>query len=203
VGCSPLQRKMFFMGFANRVRHRIYTGYCERKFGVSTGGRTTEYSALEYEYLLWALPAIPFPAEDVVFVDYGAGKGRALAAAAARQFRKVIGVEISGELVEIARGNLARLKRRRAGGVEIHHADAAEFAVPDEANVFFFFNPFGGETLARVVERIEQSSLAHPRELFVIYFNHGRFDECIATRPWLRKVHETSFCGFYRLASAR
>ncbi|HSR08148.1 MAG TPA: hypothetical protein VLM42_13430, partial [Bryobacteraceae bacterium] len=48
------------------------------------------YSALEYEYLLWALPAIPFPAEEVVFVDYGAGKGRALAAAAAYPFRKVI-----------------------------------------------------------------------------------------------------------------
>jgi SAM-dependent methyltransferase len=205
---------MFSMGFANRVRHRLYTGYCERKFGVSTRGLiqapelgvanadAVGYSALEYEYLLWALPAIPFPAEEVVFVDYGAGKGRALAAAATHPFRKVIGVEISEELVEIARGNLARLKRRRAGYVEIHHADAAMFAVPDDANVFFFFNPFGGATLARVVERIEQSWMAHPRDLFFIYFNHGRFDECIEGRPWLRKVHETSFCGFYRLASA-
>jgi len=161
------------------------------------------YSALEYEYLLWALPAIPFPAEEVVFVDYGAGKGRALAAAAARPFRKVVGVEISVELVEIARHNLGRMKRRRAGQVEIHHADAAAFRVPDDANVFFFFNPFGGATLERVVERILESWAAHPRDLFVIYFNHGRFDECIATQPWLRKVHETSFCGFYRLANAR
>jgi SAM-dependent methyltransferase len=202
---------MFSMGFANRVRHRIYTGYCERKFGVSPrgliqapveNGDSVGYSALEYEYLLWALPAIPFPAEDVVFVDYGAGKGRALAAAAARPFRKVIGVEISGELVEIARGNLARMKRRRVGHVEIHHGDAALFPVPDDANVFFFFNPFGGATLARVVERIRESLTAHPREVFFIYFNHGRFDECIEGRPWLRKIHETSFCGFYRLASA-
>ena len=203
------------MGFARRVRHRIYTGYCERKFGVSTRGLiqarelgvenadAVGYSALEYEYLLWALPGIPFPAEDVVFVDYGAGKGRALAAAAAYPFRKVIGVEISGELVEIARRNLARLKRRRAGCVEIHHADAAAFAVPDDANVFFFFNPFGGATLARVVERIRESWTEHPREVFFIYFNHGRFDECIATQPWLRKIHETAFCGFYGLASAR
>jgi SAM-dependent methyltransferase len=206
---------MFSMGFANQVRHRIYTGYCERKFGVSTRGLiqapelgvanadAVGYSALEYEYLLWALPAIPFPAEEVVFLDYGAGKGRALAAAAARPFRKVIGVEISGELVEIARHNLARLKRRRSGQVEIHHADAAAFAVPDDANVFFFFNPFSGATLARVVERIRGSWTAHPREVFFIYFNHGAFDECVATQPWLRKIHETSFCGFYRLANAR
>jgi SAM-dependent methyltransferase len=203
---------MFSMGFANRVRHRIYTGYCERKFGVSTRGLiqapvensdSAGYSALEYEYLLWALPAIPFPADEVVFVDYGAGKGRALAAAAARPFRKVIGVEISGELVEIARHNLGRMKGRRAGDVEIHHADAAAFPVPDDVNVFFFFNPFGGATLGRVVERIRESWTAHPRELFFIYFNHGRFDEYVATQPWLRKIHETSFCGFYRLASAR
>jgi SAM-dependent methyltransferase len=203
------------MGFARQVRHRIYTGYCERKFGVSTRGLiqppelgvgnadAVGYCALEYEYLLWALPAIPFPADGVVFVDYGAGKGRALAAAAARPFRKVIGVEISGELVEIARGNLARLKRRRAGHVEIHHADAAAFPVPADANVFFFFNPFGGVTLARVVECIRQSWAAHPRDLFFIYFNHGEFDKCIERQPWLRKVQETSFCGFYRLASAR
>ncbi len=182
---------------------------------MSTGGRiqapdlrvgnadAVGYSALEYEYLLWALPAIPFRPEEVVFVDYGAGKGRALAAAAAHPFRKVIGVEISGELVESARSNLARMKQRRAEQVEIHHADAAAFAVPDDANVFFFFNPFGGATLASVVERIQQSWTAHPRELFFIYFNHGAFDECVATRPWLRKVYETSFCGFYRLASAR
>jgi hypothetical protein len=181
-------------------RHRLYTWYCERKFGVSTGGLiqapelgagntdAVGYSALEYEYLLWALPAIPFSADEVVFVDYGAGKGRVLAA---------------GELVEAARRNLGRMKRRRAGQVEIHRADAAGFAVPDDANVFFFFNPFGGATLARVVERIRESWTAHPREVFFIYFNHGRFDECVATQPWLRKIHETSFCGFYRLASAR
>lgn len=200
--------------FARQFRHRIYTWYCDAKFGVSTGGLieaedlgvanrdSVGYCALEYEYLLWALPAIPFRSEEVVFVDYGAGKGRALAAAAAQPFRRVVGVEISGALVDIAQRNLARLKRRRAGRVEIHHADAAAFPVPDDANVFFFFNPFGGATLARVVERIQQSWTSHPRDLFFIYFNHGRFDECIESQPWLRKVHETSFCGFYRLASA-
>ena len=196
------------------ARHHLYTWYCERKFGVSTGGLIQSrdlgvenrdaigYSALEYEYLLWALPAIPFTPDKVVFVDYGAGKGRALAAAAMHPFRKVIGVEISGALVEIARRNLARVKRRCAGRVEIHHSDAAAFPVPDDANVFFFFNPFAGATLAKVVERIHESWIAQPRDLFVIYFNHGAFDECIEGQPWLQKVHETSFCGFYRLASA-
>lgn len=196
--------------FAREIHHRIYTWYCERKFGVSTGGLIEPpelgvenpdaigYSALEYEYLLWALPAIPFPPRQVVFVDYGAGKGRALAAAATRPFNKVIGVEISESLVAIARRNLARMKHRRAAHVEIHLVDAALFPVPADANVLFFFNPFGGATLAEVVHRIHESWCSHPRDLFVIFFNHGAFDQCIHSHQWLRKVHETSFCGFYR-----
>ena len=61
---------------------------------------------------------------------------------------------------------------------------------------------FAGATLAKVVERIHQSWTAHPRDMFFIYFNHSAFDRCIEGQPWLQKVHETSFCGFYRLASA-
>ena len=214
-GAHPYSVRCFLWGLPIESGIGFIRGYCERKFGVSTGGLieaedlgvenrdSVGYSALEYEYLLWALPAIPFPSEEVVFVDYGAGKGRALAAAAAQPFRRVVGVEISAALVEIAQRNLARLKRRRAGHVEIHHADAAAFAVPDDANVFFFFNPFGGATLARVVERIRESWTAHPREL-VLHLLQPRPIRRMHRRaqPWLRKVHETSFCGFYRLASA-
>ena len=156
------------------------------------------YSALEYEHILWALPAIPFPPAEVVFLDYGAGKGRALAAAATHPFRKVIGVEISETLVRIARRNLARMKHRRAAHVEVHLSDAAMFPVPADANVFFFFNPFAGETLREVVQRIHQSWCSHPRDLFVIFFEHGEFDQRLQGHPWLRKVHETSFCGLYR-----
>jgi len=195
---------------ARQVRHCIYTWYHEHKFGVSTRGLiqplglgvenpdATGYSALEYEYLLWALPAIPFPSEDVVFLDYGAGKGRALAAAATYPFRKVIGVEISEDLAAIARRNIASMRHRRATQVEVLLADAALFPVPADANVFFFFNPFTGETLDLVVQRMRQSWESHPRDLFVIFFNHGTFDRCIQRHSWLRKVHETSLCGFYR-----
>jgi predicted RNA methylase len=131
-------------------------------------------------------------------VDYGAGKGRVLAAAATHPFRKVIGVEISESLACIARQNLGSMNHRRADHVEVHCFDAASFAVPDDANVFFFFNPFIGATLSEVIHRIHESWRSHPRDLFVIFFNHRDFDQRAQGHNWLRKVHESALCGLYR-----
>jgi SAM-dependent methyltransferase len=193
-----------------RWRHRFYTWYCERKFGVSTMGfiqprdlgienpDSMAHSPLGYEFIFWALQAIPFAPADVVFLDYGSGKGRVLAAAAAHPFRRVIGVELSPLLVEIARQNLAQMKRRRAAAVEVHCGDAAKFELPADVNVIFLFNPFAGGTLTEVVDRMERSFSSHPRDLFVISFNHDEFDLRVRGRAWLKKVHETSLSGLYR-----
>ena len=70
--------------------------------------------------------------------------------------------------------------------------------MPDDGNVFFFFNPFIGATLSEVIHRIHRSWCSHPRDLFVIFFNHREFDQCVQSHYWLRKVHETAFCGLYR-----
>jgi predicted RNA methylase len=200
---------------AREIHHRFYTGYCEWRFGVSTlgliessdlGAKNPDamgYSALEYPHILWALQAIPFPPADVVFVDYGAGKGRVLAAAATRPFRKVIGVEISETLASMARRNLASMKHKRAARVELHCCDAVSFPVPDDGNVFFFFNPFIGATLSEVIRRIHQSWCSQQRDLFVIFFNHREFDQCVQSLDWLRKIHETALCGLYRASAAQ
>jgi SAM-dependent methyltransferase len=199
--------------FYERFRHLFYTEYCERKFGVSTCGYieprdlginnpdSIAHSPLGYEYIFWGLRSIPFPAGQVVFLDYGSGKGRVLAAAAALPFRKVMGVEISEALVAAARVNLAHMKHRRAAEVEVHHCDAALFPVPDDVNVIFLFNPFVGQTLTDVVYGIKRSLSAHPRSLFVISFNHGEFDKRVQGRAWLRKIYETPVCGLYRAMS--
>jgi SAM-dependent methyltransferase len=194
---------------------RLRTAYWERKLGVSTGGfiepgdlgiasaDSMAYTALGYEYIFWALRAIPFPAAEVVLLDYGSGKGRVLAAAATRGFARVLGVEISAELADAARRNLARMKHRQVADAQVHHADAAGFAVPADVNVIWFFNPFAGATLTQVLQRISASVAAHPRNVWIVFFNHAEFDKCVegeASRgsAWLRKVSETPWCGVYR-----
>src|SRR5450631_2805628 len=121
--------------FARKVHHRICNRYFDWKFGVATLGLIESndlgvenadaigYSALEYPYIFWALKAIPILPADVVFIDYGAGKGRVLAAAAAHPFQKVIGVEISEALAGIARRNVGSMKQRCAAHVEVYCLD--------------------------------------------------------------------------------
>jgi SAM-dependent methyltransferase len=117
------------------------------------------------------------------FVDFGCGKGRVLHQAARRPFRRVIGVEISPELAEIARVGLARRSYlRRCGSVEIVVADAAQFDVPDDLTIGYFCHPFEGETLAGVLRNIIASIDRHPRRVRLIYVYPIRIAEFLATR---------------------
>ena len=124
----------------------------------------------EIRALLGAAPLVP---GETTFVDVGSGKGRVLLVAQDFPFRKIIGVEWSGELIATARSNLARIAEGRDpdNRVEIMQQDAAEYSFPADPLVVFFFNPFGETTMARVVENLEHSLAAVPRPVFVIYAN--------------------------------
>ena len=99
-------------------------------------------------------------------VDFGCGKGRVVHQAAKRPFRRVIGVEISPALAEIARTNLAtRRHQHRCPNVEIVVADAKEFRVPDDLTIAYFWHPFMGETFEAVLRRIVDSIDRHPRRV--------------------------------------
>jgi SAM-dependent methyltransferase len=104
------------------------------------------------------------------FVDFGCGKGRVVHQAARRPFRRVIGVEISPDLAEIARTNLAaRRHQHRCGSVEIVVADATQFPVPDDLTIAFLFRPFERETLEAVLNGIVESIDRNPRRVRMIY----------------------------------
>ena len=104
------------------------------------------------------------------FVDFGCGKGRVVHQAARRPFRRVIGVEISPALAEIARTGLAaRSHQHRCGSVEIVVSDVTQFPVPDDLTIGYFFHPFNGETFDGVLRAIVESIDRHPRRVRLIY----------------------------------
>jgi SAM-dependent methyltransferase len=108
--------------------------------------------------------------EDDVFADFGCGKGRAVHQAAKWPFRRVIGVEISGDLAEIARTYLkARSQEHRCRNVEIVTADVGEYQVPDDLTIAYLFHPVVNETFDAVVRRLIDSLDRHPRPLRLIY----------------------------------
>lgn len=90
---------------------------------------------------------------DIVFdhfIDLGSGKGKACFYAATRfRFRKIIGVEFSGPLVEIARDNAAKFG---VDNIFFVNADAASFCLPPGNNLIFLFNPFGESILRKFLE---------------------------------------------------
>ncbi len=109
---------------------------------------------------------------DDVFADFGSGKGRVVLEAARHPFGRVIGVESSPFLHQIAEQNLARVGGRlRCRNVELVNEDAREFSVTDDLTVAFFFNPFRGEIFERVADHLAESLRRRPRVLRIVYVN--------------------------------
>jgi precorrin-6B methylase 2 len=128
------------------------------------------YAPTRVRYFRAVLRALPSP-RDSVFVDIGAGKGRMLLLAAqSGRFHKVVGVQFSAELCRIAEQNIRRFQRHCANHVrfEVVHADAADYEVQPDQNVFFMFNPFGPVVMEQVIQRIRQSLEKVPRRIWVI-----------------------------------
>lgn len=107
------------------------------------------------------------------FVDFGCGKGRALLMAAREGFGQAIGVDYSAELCEISKKNIAPFTARTkvTTRFEVIHADVANWPIPEEATVFFLFNPFGGRVLAIVLQKIGDFAKNNRRAAPIVYLN--------------------------------
>jgi SAM-dependent methyltransferase len=105
------------------------------------------------------------------FVDIGSGKGRVLLIASRYGFRKVVGIEFSGELCVIARKNaeLFFSKTKQLSSIEVIEADATKYHFQPEDRVLFMYNPFDGVIMARVLDNIRTSLEQNPRRIWLIY----------------------------------
>lgn len=145
-----------------------------------------------------ALDALPIRHADFTFVDIGSGKGRTLMLAAAYGYKKLVGVELSRDLLSTARQNLERFVEN--GGpradFELLHADAAAFEPPPGDLVYYLFNPFGAPVLTVVIENLVRSLAASPRKAWIIYVcpNHAEVVE--RTGAFERRHEDERFLVF-------
>jgi SAM-dependent methyltransferase len=149
----------------------------------------------EAEALLDASPLAP---ERASFVDAGAGMGRVAMLAAKRPFRRVVGVELSPALVEIARANLAGVHdlARACSDVRFTAADAGGFTFPSGDLVVYLYNPFQ----APVLERMLASLLAAGRQREVVLLYHTALEHAtIAATEAFEVVADLGFGLAYRL----
>jgi predicted RNA methylase len=169
-----------------RAKRKVDRSF-DSRWGVDTGGITAvrylsvpahrrdhavDHIAIDPDEFERALAALPVDTSAFTFVDFGAGKGRALLLAARLPFKRVIGVELAPELHAIAVRNMqASLPARRRGDVEVHCMDACEFELPDAPLVLYLYHPFGPEVLAPLIRRVVSSYQRSARPIFVVYLN--------------------------------
>jgi hypothetical protein len=187
------------------LRHRASERFYEWKFGVQTeGGATTEqlgfsnpacrrYEATDYATLFRLLGGLEWQEGRELFIDFGCGKGRVLLVAAMQPVRRVIGVELSQELSAIARRNVHQAQPRlRCRDVEVITCSADAYVLPPAPLTIFFWNPFGGEILERVLDNIRESHRERPRPIRIIaaYPPGSEFEQRIAAHRWLHTQNE-------------
>ncbi len=182
------------------VWHRLYESLCERSLGVDTkpDGRWRQelpsvdchgYLPLPYDSIQKAIERAAINPEHDVFLDYGSGKGRAVITAATYPFRRVIGIDVSESLNEIARANLRSARPKlHSRTVQVITADARDYRLPDDATVLYFYNPFRDEVMQAVQREIRRSLDAVPRNIKILYLYPQDQVNPFADCQWLRPV---------------
>jgi SAM-dependent methyltransferase len=129
-----------------------------------------------------------------VFVDVGSGVGRAAALVHLLTGASAIGIEIQPALAHMARELAARLLLAdRVPCIEGDAADLTRFMMI--GSVFFFYCPFSGERLAKVLDDLE--AIARTRMLRVC-----SVDLPLPSREWLvRDAEPSGELAIYRSTS--
>jgi SAM-dependent methyltransferase len=139
------------------------------------------YAPSEWTVLRRILPRRQVGPNDV-FVDFGSGLGRVVFQAARYPIKRVIGVELSKQLSDVARRNIGRNRERLAcQQVELVTADALDYEIPDDVTVAYFANPFTGDIFKAVIERLLASVDRRPRRVRLIYRNPVEHDYLMST----------------------
>lgn len=156
------------------------------KYGVETSGNLhpdesavignnwrygIKYSAINPTLFVEVIKGLSIPCKEFVFIDFGSGKGRALLLAAGFPFKRIIGIEYCDDLNRIAQQNLLRYPdaSKLCKDVDLVCMDAAEYRLPDEPLVLFFYNPFGRPVMEQVVKNVVDSFQLNRRRMVIVY----------------------------------
>ena len=177
----------------------------EQRYGIRTEGvipmselgidndEAGEYQPTDYTDFAKIMRALALEPSEHVFIDYGAGMGRVMVLAAGQGFRRVLGIEHSTELVEIAKANIEHARPKlKCHDIALIAGDAATYRLPQDTSVLYFNNSFRGELLERVLSNIRAFSMTAPRPVLVVCNLPFRspFEEQIRRHDWLELEQE-------------
>jgi SAM-dependent methyltransferase len=132
--------------------------------------------------------------DDMIFIDIGCGRGRALIVASEFPFRALYGYELLPYIVNIARRNVAKVNLSER--VVVVEADASQPALPEDGEVvLFLYNPFHDDVVTSFITYLEAylGKVNRHAKLWIVYVNPvcaAQFDGCrIIRRYAAEKVH--------------
>jgi SAM-dependent methyltransferase len=180
-------RSLYYRGAVNTFKLLSNENKYEKLLGINTHSivnldkltlasedsvQNHHYQGASYYILFSIFKDLPEETKNSPLIDYGCGKGRALFVAEQCGFTNLIGVDIAKELIDNANANKSVYhKKNSESKIDFQFEDATKFNIPNQAQVFYFFNPFGEDVMQKVVENIKESVKLNPRKIYCIYLN--------------------------------
>ena len=142
--------------------------------------------------------AEPFVPARYTFVDFGAGKGRALVLAASLGFPRVVGIELFQSLCAAAQQNIDAFAARdpRAKAIELKCMDAADYRLPQGSLFCYLYNPFDDVVVRKVLANIRAAHESEARHIIVAYSNPVHA-EAFDTADFLQLHHASEGLRIY------
>lgn len=170
----------------------------EKKLNIDTSKcDATKEDAYHYPYeptpycVLERLMEEGYISQESIVVDYGCGKGRVGFFLNQQLGCRVIGIDFDERMYEAAQRNLlAFLKEFRKCNVEFYCESAEKYEIED-ADTFYFFNPFSVEILQSVIGKIVKSYYENLRSMqLFFYYPSDEYISYLMTVPELCFVDE-------------
>jgi hypothetical protein len=131
------------------------------------------------------------PIEQTVFLDIGAGKGRAMLLASEYPFLRVEGIELNPQLASIASDNIALWQSGTQANLlaplHLHLGDATTHPLPRTPLLTHLFHPFEAPTLQRFLRHLERQLVRSPRPLDLLYVN-AEHDSLLDRHPAFQRL---------------
>jgi SAM-dependent methyltransferase len=195
---GPVLGRLFFLFEYARCLLEQRVDPFDARFATDTSAPTFErgqktsvhfYVPTTASLIYEVLRLLPLDRGRYSFVDMGSGKGRALLVASEFPFAKIVGIELSAHLHRIAEENVKRFRpaTQQCTKIELHCMDALDYVYDDKPLVLFLFDPFGRDVLKRVLDTLEASLRAAPRDAYVVYV-YPQFEDLLRGSSLLHPV---------------
>lgn len=193
------KEKRFDLKYGIETRHHISS--TDLKIESKNKQFAFRYEPIHNKDFYASMKDLDIPYEEYLFIDIGAGKGRALLLASEFQFKKFIGIEFSKEIYKIAKSNIDRFKvvSGKKANFKLFYQDAVKYKFPDENIVLFLYNPFDGEVLDKVIENIKYH-LENTSKDFIIIYHYPMYLSIYNRQKFLKLIKCTNeYCIYKRV----